>query len=89
MIYGNYVKFCSRQKWFDVVVFYTEPRERPDKSTEGKVIARFTSQTDAHDYARQIQADAENWARWAYGTDAIPSGGHHAEYWDYARIVVR
>ncbi|RPJ40129.1 MAG: hypothetical protein EHM35_00555 [Planctomycetaceae bacterium] len=91
MEFSNYIGLSSKKKWFDVVVFYAEPHETPKTSTEGKTIARFTSLTDACEYAYKIQEDANRWAQWARGTGEQPSrlDNHHAEYHDYARVAVR
>lgn len=91
MEFSNYIGLNSRKQWKDVVVFYTEPRESPKTSNEGETIARFKSLTDANDYARKVQNDANRWAQWSSGTGEQPSrlDNHHAEYFDYARVVVR
>lgn len=42
----------SKKRWVEVVRFATEPRERPTRSKEGVVVAKFIGVGDAWAYAK-------------------------------------
>ncbi len=56
-----------KQKWYEVVGFYTEPEQSPHTSKEGKVFAKFAFEGDAWLYAQRLlngapDGDLFDWA---------------------------